>query len=78
MVGEVYNKDHDPQERTDVQRSWCPVADPAIRQPMPRPQTARPQQKNLFDNANSLCLGEGDRLALYRNSDVPANYRRVR
>lgn len=25
LVGEVYNKEHDPQEKTDVQRTWLSV-----------------------------------------------------
>lgn len=25
LVGEVYSNKHDPQEKTDVQRSWLPV-----------------------------------------------------
>ena len=31
LVGEVYSKNQDPQEKTDVQRSWLYQQDPAVR-----------------------------------------------
>jgi len=31
LVGEVYSKKYDPQEQTDVQRSWLYNQDPAVR-----------------------------------------------
>lgn len=57
MVGEIYNKEYDPQEQTDVQRSWLYQQDPAIR--AVNKGGAKTTQVNFFDNSNSLCLGEG-------------------
>jgi hypothetical protein len=31
LVGEIYNKEFDPQEQTDVQRSWLYQEDPAVK-----------------------------------------------
>ena len=31
LVGEVYSKEYDPQEQTDVQRSWLYQQDPGVR-----------------------------------------------
>ena len=31
LVGEVYSKAYDPQEQTDVQRSWLYQQDPGVR-----------------------------------------------
>ena len=31
LVGEIYNKEFDPQEQTDVQRSWLYQQDPAVK-----------------------------------------------
>ena len=50
QLGEVFNQDHDAQQRTDVQRSWLPEKDPGLKAHKVRPGTARPTQNNFFDN----------------------------
>lgn len=30
LTGEVYSNSHDPQEKTDIQRSWLYAKDPAV------------------------------------------------
>ena len=62
LVGEIYSKQYDPQEQTDVQRSWLPQQDAAIRAVIAG--NSRKNQVNFFDNQNSLPLGEGVQLAL--------------
>ena len=57
LVGEVYSTDHDPQEKTDVQRSWLYSKDPAVN--AVNQGQARKDQTFFYDNANSLPLGEG-------------------
>lgn len=57
LVGETYSKQNDPQEKTDVQRAWLPTADPAI--VAVDKGNAKVNQINFYDNATSLCLGEG-------------------
>jgi hypothetical protein len=60
LVGEIYNKKFDPQEQTDVQRSWLYQQDPAVK--AVNEGCARVIQANYFDNANSLPIGEGEQL----------------
>lgn len=75
LVGEIYNKENDPQEKTDVQRSWLPLEDPALTVAMSKTAKKIPQA-NFFDNANSLPLGEGWQLAMYHNNDKPGAFGR--
>jgi len=56
-VGEVYSKAYDPQEQTDVQRSWLYQQDPGVR--AVNEGKAGKAQMQMFDNALSLPLGEG-------------------
>lgn len=67
LVGEVYNKNKDPQDRTDVQRSWLPTSDPCLVRVKSNLGRA-PSQINFFDNGTSLPLGEGLQLALRKHS----------
>lgn len=59
-----------------MQRSWLPIEDPALN--FAQSKTARKvvPQSNFFDNANSLPLGEGWQLAMYKNSDAPGAFGR--
>ena len=58
---EIFRPDDDPQLRTDIQRQWLGTTDPALKNY--ENLKARVDQTNLFDNQNSLCLGEGQQLA---------------
>jgi hypothetical protein len=58
LVGEIYNKQFDPQEQTDVQRAWLYQQDAAVK--AVNGGSARVIQENYYDNANSLPLGEGE------------------
>jgi hypothetical protein len=75
LVGEVYSKAFDPQEQTDVQRSWLYQQDPGVTA-VNRGQTGK-NQTFFYDNANSICLGEGYH-ATMRFSDEPGAFRRIR
>jgi len=57
LAGEVYNTNYDPQGQTDVQRSWLYQQDPSLR--AANAGFSKRDQVSFFDNANSLCLGEG-------------------
>ena len=57
MTGEIFDKEHDPQSKTDVQRSWLYQQDPAVG--VINQGNARMKQENMFDNANSLPMGSG-------------------
>lgn len=74
LVGEIYSKQYDPQEQTDVQRSWLPQQDAAIR--AVNRGNSRKNQVNFFDNANSVCLGEGIQLATRKVSDEFGTFNR--
>ena len=76
LVGEVYSKNYDPQEQTDVQRSWLYQQDPGVRA-VNEGKTGI-KQVNFLDNANSLPLGEGIHKATYEFSDKPGHYRKIR
>lgn len=56
-MGEVYSKSFDPQEQTDVQRAWLYQQDPGVNA-VNKGLTGK-NQTFFYDNANSLCLGEG-------------------
>jgi hypothetical protein len=79
LVGEVYSKNYDPQEQTDVQRSWLYQQDPAVRAVNEGKggKDARNNQMQFFDNALSLPLGEGIH-ATKKFSDEPGAFRRIR
>ena len=74
-MGEVYSKAYDPQEQTDVQRSWLYQQDPGVR--AVNEGKAGKNQVNFFDNANSLPLGEGIHATKKFNDSVGA-FRRIR
>ena len=75
LVGEVYSKAYDPQEQTDVQRSWLYQQDPGVR--AVNDGKAGRAQMQFFDNANSLPLGEGIH-ATKKFDDSVGAFRRVR
>ena len=75
LQGELLNKDHDPQQRVDVQRQWLPQTDAAIKT-IQTPKYRRYSQVNYFDNANSLALGEGQQLAFMRPSANKSSFPR--
>lgn len=74
-MGEVYSKYYDPQEQTDVQRSWMYQQDPAVR--AVNEGKAGKKQVQFFDNATSLCMGEGIH-ATKEFKDEVAAYRRIK
>lgn len=75
LTGEIYSKSFDPQEQTDVQRSWLYQQDPGVR--AVNEGRANKDQTNFYDNANSLPLGEGIH-ATKHFSDKPGTFRRIR
>ena len=75
LVGEVYSKAYDPQEQTDVQRSWLYQQDPGVRA-VNNGQAGAPQMQ-FYDNANSLPLGEGIH-ATKKFDDSVGAFRRIR
>ena len=75
LVGEVYSKNQDPQEKTDVQRSWLYQQDPGVR--AVNEGKAGKNQMQFFDNANSLCMGEGIHATKNFDNSVGA-YRRIK
>ena len=72
LTGEVYKKD-DPQESTDVQRSWLPSKDPSVK----FMQQGKVDQRQLVDNELSLPLGAGAH-ASFPLSDQNGFYRHKR
>lgn len=64
LMGENLQESSDPQERVDIQRQWLPQTDVAIK--AVHQGNPRLNQTNMFDNANSLALGEGAQLAFMR------------
>lgn len=72
LTGEVY-KQADPQESTDVQRSWLPSKDPSVTYM----QKGKGDQTLKEDNALSLPLGAGAHAA-FPLSDQPGFYRHKR
>jgi len=72
LTGEVY-KLEDPQESTDVQRSWLYSKDPSIAYM----QKGKTDQTLKQDNELSLPLGDGER-AGYQFSAEPGYYRHKR
>ena len=75
LVGEVYSKAYDPQEQTDVQRSWLYQQDPGVR--AVNEGKAGGNQMQFFDNANSLPMGEGIH-ATKKFDDTIGGFRRIR
>lgn len=75
LVGEVYSKNYDPQEQTDVQRSWLYNQDPGVR--AVNEGGAGKRQVNFYDNATSLPMGEGIH-AIKGFKDEPGAYRHIR
>ena len=57
LVGEVYSKNFDPQEQTDVQRAWLYQQDPGVTA-VNKGLTGK-NQVFFYDNACSLPMGEG-------------------
>ena len=57
LVGEVYSKNFDPQEQTDVQRAWLYSEDPGVK--AVNEGKAGKTQMQPYDNALSLPLGDG-------------------
>lgn len=75
LTGEIYSKSFDPQEQTDVQRSWLYQQDPGVR--AVNEGVANKDQTFFYDNANSLPLGEGEH-GTKVFSDKPGAFRRIR
>lgn len=72
LTGEVFKLD-DPQESTDIQRSWLYNKDPSVL----AMQKGKVDQRLKEDNALSLPLGAGER-SKYTFSDQPGFYRHKR
>lgn len=72
MTGEVFKLD-DPQESTDVQRSWLYSKDPSVQ----AAKKGKTDQRLAHDNELSLPLGDGAR-SEYVFSDKPGAYRHMR
>jgi hypothetical protein len=83
LTGEVYSNNHDPQEKTDVQRTWLYSSDPAVAALNKRPDGPNGPPTNLkalvlpYDNQTSLPMGEGMQ-AMHPKSGEPGFYRRIR
>ena len=75
LVGEIYGQNYDPQEQTNVQRSWLYQQDPAVK--AVDDGVARKNQLNMYDNALSLPLGEGIH-ATKKFDDSVGAFRRIR
>ena len=71
----MYSKAYDPQEQTDVQRTWLYQQDPGVRA-VNNGKAGKPQMQ-FFDNANSLPLGEGIH-AIKKFDDSVGAFRRIR
>ena len=80
LTGENLSKEHgdkkDPQEHTDVQRSWLYSKDAAVAAVKEQP-TVAVSQIQPYDNALSLPLGDGI-WSQKPKSDQPGFYRRIR
>ena len=75
LVGEVYSKNYDPQEQTDVQRTWLYQQDPGVRAVNDGKTGINHTQ--FFDNATSLPLGDGMH-SQFEFNDKPGAFRRIR
>lgn len=75
LTGEVYNHQADPQEHTEVQRTWIYRKDNAIE--TVKLETANKYDLPAYDNANSLPLGRGEHY-YHKKSTDPGAYRHVR
>ena len=75
LTGEVYNTSADPQEHTEVQRTWIYKKDNAIE----ATKTGFHENANSkpYDNANSLPLGKGEH-HYHKKSTDPGAYRHKR
>ena len=77
LTGEVYNTAHDPQEASEVQRTWIYKPDPAIEAHKHRASQKYGDQVYPFDNAASLPLADGEYEYKMRKHEVGA-YRKRR
>lgn len=75
LTGEVFNTAHDPQVASEVQRTWIYRADPAIE--AVKKGTHEIEQTMPFDNATSLCIGDGE-YEYRKRVHVPNQYRKKR
>jgi hypothetical protein len=75
LTSEVYNTSADPQEHTEVQRTWIYKPDPAIETVKTGMNFAKEQPH--YDNANSLPLGMGEHY-YHKKSTEPGAYRHLR
>ena len=71
----MYNQASDPQEKTDVQRTWMYQVDPGVN--AVNKGLAGRKQNLPYDNANSLPLGDG-MWSVHPKSTEPGFYRRMR
>ena len=83
LTGEHFSRDplartkRDPQENTDVQRSWLYSKDAAVTAAKEQPAIGAASQVQFFDNQLSLPLGDGV-WATKPKSDQPGFFRHIR
>lgn len=75
LTGEVYNTTADPQEHTEIQRTWIYRKDNAIT--ATKTEGFGAEQIKPYDNANSLPLGMGEH-HYHKKSTTPGAYRHMR
>ena len=75
LTSEVYNTSADPQEHTEVQRTWIYRPDNAVE--AIKSGVGSMNQVNEYDNANSLPLGKGEHYYHKKSTDNGA-YRTIR
>jgi hypothetical protein len=75
LTAEVFNTSADPQEHTEVQRTWIYRRDNAIE--TVKQGINEVSQVSEYDNANSLCLGKGEHHYHKKSTEIGA-YRKLR
>ena len=75
LTSEVFNNEADPQEHTEVQRTWIYRKDNAVE--AVKQDVHKTSQIAEYDNANSLCLGKGEHY-YHKKSTEPGAYRKLR
>lgn len=75
LISEVYNTSADPQEHTEVQRTWIYRPDNAVE--AVKQGTNYQDQVKPYDNATSLPLGKGEH-HYHKKSTDPGAYRHLR
>lgn len=75
LISEVYNTSADPQEHTEVQRTWIYRKDNAIE--AVKQDLHLQKQVKEYDNANSLPLGKGEHY-YHKKATEDGAYRKIR